>query len=1135
MSAFVLLGLNAALHAQAGGAGATANYNPSGYSADLIMQEIENPHPDLTMVVAHRGLHSLVDGSFPTIPENSLVSIGLAAQNSLEMVEVDLKLTYDGVPILSHDDNWGRELCNTGGFFSFSQFDPFQPPSNSSNAALNPAVNSWSLGYLRSGVDPPFLRDSATIATSGSVAACTVPGAYGTYAPTLQEVLNYMTQNRIAMVLTLDIKDQATAAAAWQVVACTDESVPCTYDYLGNSYANTTLFKIAARNFKTTAAVEQTFAAGPGPSAAHLFPYFGTANIAPGVFGSGPSGGESPITQTIYAYETDPNLHVSAVEVDLKQPNGILTLTTDFAKTNSNTGGTERVGNFSPYVEYWDPSDPGHTTPEFFSKYGYCCETLADYYFNGSPYGLPSDTDDQRASQPFILSNNFTIITADDAINWVQTLKGLGLRVTKYLISPGGGSSDSGSSGGGSSDSGSNALGPQARLMPLGDSITWGAQSSTGNGYRSVLRTSMLSQGFGADLVGEQSSGSMADNYNEGWSGYTISQIAGIANNALTLYQPNVITLMAGTEDMSQSYQVSTAPSSLSSLISQTLQAAPGAAIAVANLPPSTDPTVEANIQNFNTQIPGIVQQFQSQGQHVALADMSAVTTADLADTVHPNDGGYQKIANAFNAAVVQMIGNGWVTPAVPCANSGAGCNNAALGAGALPASSSPDQLISVANPNALPPGMTGVPVPAQRVAYFDEWSIYANGFYPKALDTEGIAGKLTALNYAFENIDPVNLTCLAANHAAGTDSTDPTAYDGASDAWGDYEMGYTSANSVDGSTDTWGQPLEGNFNQLKELKVKYPNLKILMSLGGWTYSKFFSDVAATQASRQKFVSSCIDMYINGNLPVLSGSPAGGQGVAAGIFDGFDIDWESPNDPAANVGNHYGPQDTANFTLLLAEFRNELNALGGEHYLLTAALPAGPSNINNIQVGQIAQYLDWADIMAYDMHGAFETNGPTNFQAPLFDSPSSPAFGSGLTVNDAISHYLDFGFPSSQINLGIPFYGRGWTGVPANATYGLYQSVNGATNAFPFSQQPGVADYKELESAGEFNNIYFDETVDSTWAYDGTNFYSIETPYSIAYKLQYMQSKGLGGVMMFSLEDDDASTTLVNSATGNIP
>jgi GH18 family chitinase len=171
--------------------------------------------------------------------------------------------------------------------------------------------------------------------------------------------------------------------------------------------------------------------------------------------------------------------------------------------------------------------------------------------------------------------------------------------------------------------------------------------------------------------------------------------------------------------------------------------------------------------------------------------------------------------------------------------------------------------------------------------------------------------------------------------------------------------------------------------------------------------------------------------------------------------------------------------------------------------------------------------------MSYDMHGAWETTGPTNFQAPLYDSGSSPAAGSGLTVNDAVNHYLVSGFPNDKLIMGVPLYGRGWTGVADNGAHGLYQTATGPTAAYSYSQQAGVAMYKELESAGKLTNVYFDPNAQSTWVYDGTNLWSIETAQSLAYKRQYIKDKVLAGIMMYSLEADDPSSTLLNAATGS--
>jgi chitinase len=108
-------------------------------------------------------------------------------------------------------------------------------------------------------------------------------------------------------------------------------------------------------------------------------------------------------------------------------------------------------------------------------------------------------------------------------------------------------------------------------------------------------------------------------------------------------------------------------------------------------------------------------------------------------------------------------------------------------------------------------------------------------------------------------------------------------------DAWSDYGMTYTSSEAVDGQPDTWDQPLAGNFNQLKKLKAKYPKIRTFISLGGWTWSRWFSAASATAELRRQLVTSCVDVYLEGNLPVVDGK--GGVGAAAGVFDGIDIDW----------------------------------------------------------------------------------------------------------------------------------------------------------------------------------------------------------------------------------------------------
>lgn len=215
------------------------------------------------------------------------------------------------------------------------------------------------------------------------------------------------------------------------------------------------------------------------------------------------------------------------------------------------------------------------------------------------------------------------------------------------------------------------------RLMPLGDSITAGFQSTTGNGYRLELYTDLANEGHTVlDFVGSQNSGTMADPANEGHSGDIISDLAnpsiGTADPAA--YRPNIVTLMIGTNDMGRNVLPATAPDRLKSLINQVLAAAPDATVVVASLVPSGDPATEARIQTYNAAVPGVVDTLASAGKHVLYVNMDGVTHADLNnDGIHPNDAGYKIIGDVFNDGVEEAIGAGWVNAPVAKAGTCAG------------------------------------------------------------------------------------------------------------------------------------------------------------------------------------------------------------------------------------------------------------------------------------------------------------------------------------------------------------------------------------------------------------------------------------------------------------------------------
>ena len=414
-----------------------------------------------------------------------------------------------------------------------------------------------------------------------------------------------------------------------------------------------------------------------------------------------------------------------------------------------------------------------------------------------------------------------------------------------------------------------------------------------------------------------------------------------------------------------------------------------------------------------------------------------------------------------------------------------------------------------------------------RNVGYFAQWGVYARGYKVKAIDTSGAADDLTAINYSFGNIDNQSLKCFIANKAQGTG---PNGSDGAGDAWADFGMGYSAADSVSGVADTWDQPLAGSFNQLKQLKAKHPGVKPVISLGGWTWSKNFSRAAATDASRKTLVSSCIDLYIKGNLPVIDGR--GGTGAAANVFDGIDIDWEWPGSPNGLDGNYVdAANDAKNFTLLLKEFRTQLDAYGatnGKHYTLSAFLPANPVDIaaGGWNKPENFTFLDYGNIQGYDLWGAWDPT-LTGHQGNLYPDPIDPR-PKKFDIDTAVNAYIDAGIKPSQLGLGLAAYGRGWQGVKSSTPW------SAATAAAPGTYEAGNEDYDKLKTLG---TDYYDAKVGAAWRYDGNQWWSYDNPRSVAQKADYIVSKGLGGGMWWELSGNrDGSlistlTTKLRAAT----
>ncbi len=380
--------------------------------------------------------------------------------------------------------------------------------------------------------------------------------------------------------------------------------------------------------------------------------------------------------------------------------------------------------------------------------------------------------------------------------------------------------------------------------------------------------------------------------------------------------------------------------------------------------------------------------------------------------------------------------------------------------------------------------------------AYFEEWSIYGANYNIADIQNSGAADVLTHIMYAFANVSPSGQCAIA-------------------DSWADYQSPYLP--SVNGQP--YAGPLYGNFAALLQLKQLHPKLKVLISIGGASAANTanFSAAAATAAGRSQLASSCIDMFINGNLaPGVS---------AAGLFDGIDLDWEFPT-----------AVDTENYTALVAEFRAQLAALStkkNEAYLLTMAAPAGSQNYSNIQLAAVAEQLDFLNVETYDYHGTWETT--TNHAAPLLESFFDPARGEGFYIDGTIGAYLKAGVPAQKLVLGIPAYGRGWTGVP-NTNFGLYQSSFGAAPS-PSGDTlatDGTATYRTLATLTSNGfAVHHDFFSFADWLYNPMTetFWTYDDPASVKVKMGYakLRAGGLRGAFEWAIKDDDENATILKT------
>lgn len=268
---------------------------------------------------------------------------------------------------------------------------------------------------------------------------------------------------------------------------------------------------------------------------------------------------------------------------------------------------------------------------------------------------------------------------------------------------------------------------------------------------------------------------------------------------------------------------------------------------------------------------------------------------------------------------------------------------------------------------------MTNIPRPNGKVSvgYFTNWGIYAREYKP--FNDIVPVESLTHILYSFANIRDTGEVFLT-------------------DAWADEQIHFPG--------DSWNDEdaancLYGNLKALYLLKQQHRHLKIMLSIGGWTYSSAFAKPASTASGRATFVSSAVKILEDYGL------------------DGLDIDWEYPKND----------QEARDYVSLLRELRLGLDAHAqrkgrppAQGYELTIAAPCGKLHYEILRLREMEPYLSFVNLMAYDYAGSWDKTA--GHQAALFDA------GAGVSTDLALRHYTSQGVPVDKLVMGIPLYGR---------------------------------------------------------------------------------------------------------------
>ena len=313
--------------------------------------------------------------------------------------------------------------------------------------------------------------------------------------------------------------------------------------------------------------------------------------------------------------------------------------------------------------------------------------------------------------------------------------------------------------------------------------------------------------------------------------------------------------------------------------------------------------------------------------------------------------------------------------------------------------------------------------------------------------------------------------------------------------------INYAFANIKEGRVVEGFAHDDENFRVLTGLRQRNPGLKILVSVGGWTWSGGFSDAVLTKESRAKFVESAVDFVRRHDL------------------DGFDVDWEYPGLPGD--GNVNRPQDKLSFTAVMADLRAALDKEGaarGRHLLLTFAAGASSNFLAHTEMDVVQASVDYVNLMTYDFREA-EGDPQAGHHSNLYTHPDDPHH---MSADRAVREFLAAGVPAGKLVLGVPFYGRAWGDVDPTGD-GLYQEGKAPSERIQtrygslaaLATQPGWVRRWDALAQAPF-----------LWNAERRIFVGFDDPESLRVKSRYIREHGLAGAMFWEYSSDPTGALL---------